>query len=60
VKLKVLGPFGNTITDVATIEVPFWSPGNYALWGGGAFLLVALLFLILSGRKGKGREPEAK
>lgn len=53
VKLKVLGPWQNTLTDVQVINVPFWSVENYTMWGLVLFLIVAVLVLILTGRKSK-------
>jgi hypothetical protein len=44
VKLSLKGPFSNTLTDVTTIYVPFWSGYNIGLWS-----LIVLVGLISFG-----------
>lgn len=60
VKLRVVGPWGNNISDVEIVNVPFWSIGNLTMWGCVVFLLISLLVLIFIGRGKKDMIGELK
>lgn len=61
VKLRTVGPFENTITDVTTINIPFWSVNNYTMWGLIVFLIVSLMGIIFIGKKqNKNKETKTK
>lgn len=51
VKITVDGPFGNTITDVVTVEVPFFSFGNAWLWLLVGIALLIVFFIVLGWRQ---------
>lgn len=51
VKLKVLGPLDNTISDTVAINIPFWSVSNVMMWALVIFLVISLLGLIFAGNQ---------
>jgi hypothetical protein len=51
VKLRAVGPLGNNISAVKKINVPFFDKGNFIMWGGFGFLLLAIIIMFLGGSK---------